>query len=156
MKLGMQVGLGPGHIVLNWDPAPLPKEGRSPQFSAHICCGQMHGCIDQDATWYAAMTRPRRLCVRWRPSSPPQFSAHVHCGQTADSCQSLRLHIFPGLRNVQNFYRLYLRFTSGFHQNYLLFKGYKASYNRKCPTLPVQFLNSQPQPLKLGGGSAPF
>jgi len=83
MKLGMQVGLGPGHIVLNWDPAPLPKEGRSPQFSAHICCGQMHGCIDQDATWYAAMTRPRQLCVRWRPSSPPQFSAHVHCGQTA-------------------------------------------------------------------------
>jgi len=25
MKLGMQVGLGPGHIVLDGDPAPLPK-----------------------------------------------------------------------------------------------------------------------------------
>ena len=24
MKLGMQVGLGPGHIVLGGDPAPLP------------------------------------------------------------------------------------------------------------------------------------
>ena len=46
------------------------------------------------------------------------------------------------------------RFTSGFHQNYLLFKGYKVSYNRKCPPLPVQFRNSQPQPLKLGRGSA--
>ena len=43
-----------------------------------------------------------------------------------------------------------------FSQNYLLFKGYKVSYNRKCPTLPVQFRNSQPQPLKLGRGSAPF
>ena len=48
--------------------------------------------MDQDATWYGGRTRPRRLCVRWGPSSPspkrkrnrpPQFSAHVHCGQTA-------------------------------------------------------------------------
>ena len=50
MKLGVQVGLGPGHIVLDWDPAelPFPKRGRSPQFSAfsaHICCGQMAGWI---------------------------------------------------------------------------------------------------------------
>jgi len=43
MKLGMLVGLGPGHIVLDWDPAglPFPKRGQSPQFSAHIWCGQM-------------------------------------------------------------------------------------------------------------------
>ena len=33
MKLGMQVGLAPGHIVLDGDPAP--------QFYADICCGQM-------------------------------------------------------------------------------------------------------------------
>jgi len=45
MKLGMQVGLVPGHIVLDGDPAPLPKGAQSPQFSAHICCGQMAGCI---------------------------------------------------------------------------------------------------------------
>jgi len=37
MKLGMQIGLGPGHIVLGGDPAP--------QFSAHICCGQMAAWI---------------------------------------------------------------------------------------------------------------
>jgi len=32
MKLGMPVGLGPGHIVLDWDPAELssPKRGRNP------------------------------------------------------------------------------------------------------------------------------
>jgi len=41
MKLGMQVGLGAGHIVLDGDPAPPPPKGHSPQFSAHICCGQM-------------------------------------------------------------------------------------------------------------------
>ena len=42
MKLGRQVGLGPGHIVLDGDSAPPPKRGTAPtQFSAHICCGQM-------------------------------------------------------------------------------------------------------------------
>jgi len=41
MKLGMQVGLGAGHIVLDGDPAPPPPKGHTPQFSAHICCGQM-------------------------------------------------------------------------------------------------------------------
>ena len=46
MALGMEVGLGPGHIVLDGDPAPLPKEGeQSPQFSAHFYCGQTAGLI---------------------------------------------------------------------------------------------------------------
>jgi len=46
MKLGMQVGLSPGHIMLDGDPAPPPSKGHSPQFSAHICCGQMAGWIE--------------------------------------------------------------------------------------------------------------
>jgi len=42
----MEVGLGPGHIVLNGDPAPLPKEGaQQPPLSAHFYCGQTTGCI---------------------------------------------------------------------------------------------------------------
>jgi len=45
MKLGVQVGHGPGQIVLDGDPAPPPQKGQSPQFSAHICCGQMAGWI---------------------------------------------------------------------------------------------------------------
>jgi len=45
MKLVMQVGLGPGHIVLDGDPVPPPQRGTATQFSAHICCGQMAGWI---------------------------------------------------------------------------------------------------------------
>jgi len=45
MKLGVQVGLGPGHIVLDGDPAVPSPKGHSPQFSAHICCGQMAAWI---------------------------------------------------------------------------------------------------------------
>jgi len=46
MELGMQVGLGPGHIVLDGDPAPPPQRGTATtQFSAHICCGQMAAWI---------------------------------------------------------------------------------------------------------------
>jgi len=52
--------------------------------------------MDQDGTWHAGRPQPRRLCVRWVPSSPPQgggaeplpnfrfFSAHVYCGQTTE------------------------------------------------------------------------
>jgi len=47
MKLGVQVGLGPGHIVLDGDPAPPPLKRHSPTppISANICCGQMAGWI---------------------------------------------------------------------------------------------------------------
>ena len=43
MSLGTEVGLGPGHIVLDGDLAPLPpRKGHSnPLFSAHVYCG--HG-----------------------------------------------------------------------------------------------------------------
>jgi len=43
MPLGTQVGLGPGHIMLDGDPALLPRRGhssRTPNFSAHVYCGQ--------------------------------------------------------------------------------------------------------------------
>jgi len=45
-QVGMQVGLGPGHTVLDGDPAPPRPNGHSPpQFSAHISCGRMTACI---------------------------------------------------------------------------------------------------------------
>ena len=46
MKLGMPVGLGPGHIVLDFYPAPLPQRGTDPsKFLANICCGRMAAAI---------------------------------------------------------------------------------------------------------------
>jgi len=40
VPLGMEIGLVPGHIVLDGDPASSQRKGHSPQFSAHVCCGQ--------------------------------------------------------------------------------------------------------------------
>jgi len=88
MTLGMEVGLGPFHIVLDGDAAPLPKKGAEPPIFGQSLFwpnGRMH----QYATWYRGRPQPGD-CVRWGPSplprkgrSPTQFSAHVYCGQTA-------------------------------------------------------------------------
>ena len=41
MPLGMEVGLGPGVFVLDWDPTPPPKKGAPPpRKSTHAYCGQ--------------------------------------------------------------------------------------------------------------------
>ena len=38
--------LGPGHIVLDGDPAPVPQKGaEQPQFSVYVYCGQTAGWI---------------------------------------------------------------------------------------------------------------
>ena len=70
MLFGMEVGLSPGHIVLDGDPAgPLPKKGRSPPiFGPRLLWP--NGCMDQDAIWYAGRPRFMRYCARWEPSSP--------------------------------------------------------------------------------------
>jgi len=38
MKHGMEVGLDPGHIVLDGNPAP-PKRGTAPHYLANVYCG---------------------------------------------------------------------------------------------------------------------
>jgi len=45
MALGTKVGFGPGHIVLDKDPAPPKKGHNTPHFSARVYCGQMAGWI---------------------------------------------------------------------------------------------------------------
>ena len=51
-----------------------------------------NGWMDQDASWYGGRTRPRRHCVKWRPSSQPPKGTQqpalfgpclFYCGQTA-------------------------------------------------------------------------
>ena len=90
MKVGMQVGLSPGHTV-TWGPSsPSPKGAQSPPIFGPYQL-RPNGCMDQDITWYGARPRPRRLRVRWGPRCPlpqkgvgaPKFSVHVYCGQTA-------------------------------------------------------------------------
>jgi len=97
MKLGTEVGHGPGHIVLDGDPALPAQKGHSPrtQFSAHICRGDIvldgtpkkggrstpnfgsclfwpNGCMDQDETLHGGRPRPRPRCVRRGSSSLAQ------------------------------------------------------------------------------------
>jgi len=45
MPLGMEVGLDTGDFVLNGDPAPVPKKGAGPQYSADVYYGQTAGWI---------------------------------------------------------------------------------------------------------------
>ena len=48
MPLDTEVGLGPGHIVLDGDPAHCPppqRRGHSPQFLANVYCGKTAGWI---------------------------------------------------------------------------------------------------------------
>ena len=87
MKLGMDVGLGSGHIVLDGDSAP-PKRGTASSIFGP--CQWPNGWMDQDATSYGGRPRPRPHSVRWRPSSfqkggtaAPNFATDVCCGQTA-------------------------------------------------------------------------
>jgi len=50
MKRGVQVGLGPGHIVLDGDPAPPPEKGGEPPiFGPYLLWP--NDWMDQDATW---------------------------------------------------------------------------------------------------------
>jgi len=50
IKLGTQVGLGPGHIVLGGDPAPLPQRGIAPNFRPiSVAAKWLHG-----SRWYLA------------------------------------------------------------------------------------------------------
>ena len=77
MKLGMQVGLGPGHIVLDGDPAPPLQRGTAPltQFLAHVCCGQR-------ATWIKMLLGmevslgPGDFAFNGDPA-PPQKKTHT-------------------------------------------------------------------------------
>jgi len=69
IKLGIQVGLGPGHTELDGDAGLPPPKGHIPQFSAHICCAWPSGLMDQDATCQEGRPRPKRHCVTRGPNS---------------------------------------------------------------------------------------
>ena len=69
MALGVEVGLGPGHIVLDGDPAPFPKSGRSPQFSTHVYCGQTAGQIKMSLGTQVGLG-PNDIVLHGNPAHP--------------------------------------------------------------------------------------
>ena len=85
MLLGTEVGIGPGDVVLDEDPAPPPKKGAQPPVFGP-CLLWSNGWMDEDPTWYGNRPRPWPHGVRQGPSSPreegtaPLFSADVYCG----------------------------------------------------------------------------
>jgi len=67
MPLFTMVGLGPGNIVLDADPA-LPKGAQPPNFGP--CLLWPNSWMDEDASWYEGRPRSRPHYVTWRLSSP--------------------------------------------------------------------------------------
>jgi len=98
MLLGMEVGLDPGHIVLDGNPAP-PKRGTAPNFRPMSVWP--NGWMDQDATWYGGKHRLRDIVLYGdlapkKGGTAPPLLADVNCGQTA-GCLKMRLGKEEGL-----------------------------------------------------------
>ena len=68
------IGLVPGHIVLDGDPAPPPQKGIAPQFSAHICCGQITAWIEMSLGMELGLC-PGDFVLDGDPAPPPQKGA---------------------------------------------------------------------------------
>ena len=79
-------GLGPGHIVLDGDPAPLPKKGAeplSPILGPFLLYSQTVGCIKMPLGMEVGLS-PDDFVLDGDPAlNPNQFSAHICCGDTA-------------------------------------------------------------------------
>ena len=70
MPLGMEVGLSRGDFMLDGDPDPSLKRGRSlPQFSAHVYCGQTAGWIKMPLGTEVDLD-PGRIVLEWDPGPP--------------------------------------------------------------------------------------
>ena len=74
LPLGMEVGLGPEHIVLDGDPAPLPKKRAEPPIFGTFLLWP-NGCMDQDATWYGGRPRPMWHVLDGDLAPPPKKGA---------------------------------------------------------------------------------
>jgi len=98
IKLGTEVGLGPGYIVLDGDPAP-PKGAQPTIFGP--CLLWPNGWMDQDAILYGCRPWPMWHCVRCGPGPPrkgaqqPQFSANFALARSPISATAELLFAIP-------------------------------------------------------------
>ena len=80
----------PWPYCVRWGPSSPPPKGHSPEFSAHVCCGQTAGCIRMPLGRKVGLV-PGDIVLdgdaaplpRKDYSSPTDFSIRVCCGQTA-------------------------------------------------------------------------
>jgi len=91
MPLGTEVGLGPGHIMLDGDPFPLLlQKGTNPPILVHVCsvvAKRLDGAKRLNGSkWHLARRykSAQATLYSWGPpgkghSSPGPFSAHVYC-----------------------------------------------------------------------------
>jgi len=89
MKLGTEVGLGPGHIVLDGDRAPPQKGAQQPHLSApYAVAKRLDGSIKMPLRREVDLG-PGDIVLDGDPAAArergtaPKFSAHGCCGQTA-------------------------------------------------------------------------
>ena len=87
MKLDMDVGVGPGHIVLDGGSSSPHRGTTPPQFSAHVCYGQTAGWIKMPLGTEVGLG-PGDIVIdedpalQKRDTTAFRFSAHnVYCGQ---------------------------------------------------------------------------
>jgi len=70
MKLGVEVGLGPGRIVLDEDPGISPSKGHSPNFWPMSIVPKRLDGSRCHLVWNGGRPRPKRHSVKWGPSAP--------------------------------------------------------------------------------------
>jgi len=74
MNLGMEVGLGPGHIVLDGDPAPPSQKEHSLPFLAHVCYDQTTGWIKMSLGTMIGLG-PGHIALDGDPATPKRGTA---------------------------------------------------------------------------------
>jgi len=69
VPLGVEIALGPGDFVFNWDPALPQKKGTAhPIFGPCLLCP--NGWMDEGATWYESRLGPGHIMLDGDPAPP--------------------------------------------------------------------------------------
>jgi len=102
MPLDMEVGLSPGVVVLDRDPAPhQKKKGAQPPIFGP-CLLWPNSWMDQGATWYRGRPWHRPHCVRWGPRSthngtpPNSRPTSVVAKWSPISATAVHVHLMQG------------------------------------------------------------
>jgi len=76
MKLGIQVVIGPGHIVLAEDPAPIPQKGAKPPIFGPYLLWLNAGWIKMPLGREVVLS-PSDIVLDGNPAPPPQIGAET-------------------------------------------------------------------------------